>query len=183
MKRRPHLGKTILGGVVGTLFITLGMYWVAPIVLGHEMDMATLIGERIGAGQTSGMILHILAGSLVFPLFYAMVAIRIFPGAPLTKGVLWGVSLWLFSGLIATPFFGGALFGGAIAVALFSLAGHLIYGAVQGAIAGPLREPRERPAGHTPSATPDGATTPMKHAGPTVGGTQPILNRDERPKA
>lgn len=182
MKRRPHLGKTILGGFVGTILITLGMYYLAPLVLGQAMDIATMIGETIGADQTAGMIVHFITGSLVFPLFYAMVAARVLPGPPISQGLLWGAALWLFSGLIATPFFGGSLFGGSVMVAAFSLVGHLIYGATQGAIAGPLREPRARPAGHTPSATSHGGAEPVKHAGPTIGGTEPVVRHDDRPR-
>ena len=63
----------------------------------------------------------------------------VLPGGPVTKGVTFGVVLWLLAQSVVMPMVGAGFFsahaGGAMA-AFASLLGHLIYGATLGAIAG-----------------------------------------------
>ncbi len=41
---RPNFGKAILGGLVGTILLTLVQYFVAPLVTGQRMDVAAMLG-------------------------------------------------------------------------------------------------------------------------------------------
>lgn len=134
---RPRVGRAILGGVVGTAAMTTLMYGVAPM-MGVHMDIAAMLGSMLG-GWTAGLLAHLMNGTIVFPLVYALLIYRGLRGSPALRGTLFGILLWLIAQVIVMPMMGAGLFsahaGGAIASAA-SLMGHIIYGGVLGAIAG-----------------------------------------------
>lgn len=153
-----HAAKAILGGFVGTLVITLMMYFVAPMMLGKPMDMAAMLGSMLGGSWAMGMLTHIVAGMVIFPAIYAYLLYRVLPGEPWLKGMIWGIVLWFLSQAFVTPMIGGGFFsahtGGTMAV-IASLLGHAVYGVLLGAIAG-------APEGFSPA--------PHVHAAPAGGG-------------
>ncbi|MBI4610022.1 MAG: hypothetical protein HY726_13555 [Candidatus Rokubacteria bacterium] len=136
---RPNPAKAILGGVVGTVVMTLMMYFVAPMMLGRPMDVAAMLGGMLGGSWMMGMLMHLLDGSVVFPLIYAYLLYRVLPGEPWLKGTIWGLILWFLSQALVTPMMGGGMFsakaGGLMAV-MASLIAHAMYGALLGGIAG-----------------------------------------------
>ncbi len=136
---RPNIGKAILGGIVGTVVMTLMMYFVAPMMLGQPMDVAAMLGGMLGGSWMMGMVMHFINGAVIFPLIYAYLLYGFLPGAPWLKGTLLGLALWLLSQTVVTPMMGGGFFsanaGGPMAV-MASLIGHAIYGALLGEVAG-----------------------------------------------
>ena len=92
---RPSALQAVAGGFVATAAITAVRYWVAPLLLGAPMDIAKTLGDFLGIDWTAGMVLHFINGSLIFPLVYAFVLFGVLPGGPATKGVTFGVVLWL----------------------------------------------------------------------------------------
>jgi hypothetical protein len=134
----PNIGKTIGGGFVGTLVMTMMMYLVAPM-MGLNMDIAAMLGGMLGIGWTGGMLMHLINGTIIFPLIYAFALYSRLPGNPVLKGTTWGVTLWLVAQVIVMPMMGAGMFSaamGGMMAAGGSLAGHVIYGALLGAIAG-----------------------------------------------
>lgn len=138
---RPNLGRVLCGGCVATPAMTVLMYTLAP-AMGVQLDIAALLGSMLG-GWRMGMLLHILNGVVVFPLIYALLLYRFFPGPPLLRGISFGGLLWLLSQVAVMPLMGAGLFssriGGTMAV-LASLAGHIIYGGLLGLLSGPAGE-------------------------------------------
>ncbi len=136
---RPNPGKAILGGIVGTAVMTLMMYVVAPMMLGHPMDVAAMLGGILGGSWLMGMLMHLINGSVIFPLIYVYLLYRGLPGEPWVKGTIWGLILWVLSQAVVTPMMGGGLFsakvGGLMAV-MASLIAHAIYGTLLGGVAG-----------------------------------------------
>jgi uncharacterized membrane protein YagU involved in acid resistance len=136
---RPTALSAIAGGFVGTVAITALMYWVAPFLMGMPMDIAKMLGDFLGVGWSTGMTIHFINGTIIFPLIYAYVLYGVLPGGPTVKGMTWGVILWLLAQSVVMPMMGGGFFsanaGGVMAV-VGSLLGHLIYGGLLGAIAG-----------------------------------------------
>jgi len=136
---RPNLGKTILGGVAGTVVMTAMMYLVAPMMLGKPMDVAASLGGMLGGSWAMGMLMHLINGSVIFPLIFAYLLYRCLPGEPWLKGTIWGLVLWFLSQALVTPMMGGGMFsakaGGLMAV-IASLLGHAVYGVLLGAVAG-----------------------------------------------
>ncbi|MBI4589182.1 MAG: hypothetical protein HY725_10115 [Candidatus Rokubacteria bacterium] len=136
---RPNPGKAILGGFVGTVVMTLMMYFVAPMMLGGPMDVAGMLGGVLGGSWMMGMLMHLLNGIVIFPLIYAYFLFRVLPGDPWAKGTILGLILWFLSQAVVTPMMGGGMFsakaGGLMAV-MASLIAHIIYGALLGVLAG-----------------------------------------------
>ncbi len=134
----PNIGKTIGGGFIGSLVMTMMMYFVAPM-MGLKMDIAAMLGGMLGIGWTGGMLLHLANGTIIFPLIYAFVLYGWLPGGPVLKGITWGVSLWLIAQVVVMPMMGAGMFSaamGGMMAAGGSLVGHVLYGALLGAIAG-----------------------------------------------
>jgi len=135
---KPNIGRAILGGLAGTTVLTLLMYVGAPMIGIPKMDIAAMLGSMLG-GWTMGMMMHALNGIILFPLIYSFFLFSRLRGSPITKGILWGVALWLAAGLMVMPLMGAGFFGtahGGVMAAVASLMGHVIYGALLGGIAG-----------------------------------------------
>jgi hypothetical protein len=140
---KPNLIKAILGGLAGTVMMTMMMRFVAPLMLGHPMDVAGMLAGMMGGAWAMGMAAHLLNGVVIFPLVYAFVIFRYLSGPPVVRGVLWGAVLWLAAETMVMPMAGAGFFsseiGGAKAV-FAALMGHLVYGALLGYVAGPAAQ-------------------------------------------
>jgi hypothetical protein len=135
---KPDFGRTILGGFVGTLAITMLMYEGGPMMGLPKMDIAAMLGQILG-GWIPGIAMHFANGVVIFPLIYAYLLFSRLPGAPAVKGITWGVALWVMAQLIVMPMMGAGLFGLKMAgmmSAVGSLMGHVVYGALLGWIGG-----------------------------------------------
>lgn len=135
---KPDNGRAMLGGFVGTVAITLLMYFVAPMMIGQPMDIAAMLGSLLGGSWIAGMVLHFVNGTVIFPLIYTYALYAVLPGGPTTKGVVWGLVLWLLAQVMVMPMMGGGFFSanaGGLPAVMGSLMGHIVYGALLGAIA------------------------------------------------
>lgn len=136
---RPDISRALLGGFLGTAAMTMMMYFVAPRMLGHPMDIAEMLGSMLGGNWWAGMILHFINGTLIFPLIYAYFLFGVLPGAAAVKGTIWGVALWLLAQVIVMPLVGAGFFSGSMMAAMSSCVGHLVYGALVGWVGGPAK--------------------------------------------
>jgi len=137
----PKIIKTLVGGLIGTLMMSLMMNFAAPMMIGQPMDIAAMLGKMMGGVYEMGMATHIVLGVLVFPLVYAWLFFRFLPGAPLVKGLLFGTVLWLIAATMVMPMAGAGFFMseiGGIKAAIAALMGHWVYGGLLGGIAGNL---------------------------------------------
>lgn len=132
----PRFSRTILGGLAGTSAITMMMYLVSPMMMGHSMDIAKMLGSMLGNNWWVGMGMHLMNGIVIFPLIYAFFLYKILPGIPLVKGVAWGIALWLLAQIVVMPMMGAGFFSGGMLPAIGSFLGHVAYGALLGSIAG-----------------------------------------------
>lgn len=135
---RPSLTRAIIGGLAGTVLMTMLMYLIAPL-MGVKMDIAASLAGMLGAPWALGLAMHFLNGSVVFPLLYSLVLFRFLKGGAAARGITFGVALWLMAQLLVMPMIGAGVFsskmGGIMAVAA-SLMAHVAYGALLGSIAG-----------------------------------------------
>ncbi len=130
--------RSVAGGLAGTLVMTAMIYGVAPM-MGVHMDIAAMLGSMLGGSWAAGFAMHLMLGSVVFPIAYARVVQRRLPGADAVRGILFGVSLWLTAQLFVMPLMGAGFFSanaGGFMAAMGSLVGHVLYGATLGAVAG-----------------------------------------------
>jgi len=138
--------KAMLGGLLGTLLQTMMVYGVAPMMLGQPMDLAAMLEHSCAPG----MLMHLLSGSMIFPLGYVFLLSQRLPGSPVLKGTLWGALIWFVTEVIITPMLGAEIFSaelGGLSAAMRALLGYLVYGATLGGIASAV-EPEGRYVSH-----------------------------------
>jgi hypothetical protein len=135
----PSMVRLCLGGLAGTLANALIMFFFEPGISGRGSGLGRFLGAELSNPHGVGiLVFHLFNGSIIFPLGFGFFAARLrFPW--LVKGLIWGVILWLAAGLIVMPMSGFGPFGynaDGWRIVVTSLAGHLVYGALQGLIAG-----------------------------------------------
>lgn len=142
------LGRAIVAGIIGTAVMTAVGLWVAPLMGMPAMNPAEMLAEPMGS-MALGWIAHFMIGTIL-ALIYAVVAPWL-PGAPALRGALYGIAPFLVAQVVVTPMMGMPVFSGSVVMAMGSLIGHLIYGAVVGGVYGEV--PARRPATDTRTAT------------------------------
>lgn len=139
------LGRAIVAGIVGTAVMTAVGLWVAPLMGMPPMNPAEMLAGQMGGSMTIGWLAHFMIGSIL-AVGYALVAPWL-PGHPVVRGALYGIAPFLVAQIIMMPMMGMPIFSGSLAMAMGSLIGHLVYGAVVGGVYGPVPA-RERSAEH-----------------------------------
>lgn len=139
---KSKFSKILLGGLAGTLMMSLMMKFAAPMMIGQPMDIAAMLAGMMGGVYVIGLVAHVLLGVLIFPLIYVML-FQFWLGAPLVKGLLFGTVLWLIAAtmVMVMPMAGAGFFMseiGGIKAAMAALVGHWVYGALLGGIVGNL---------------------------------------------
>lgn len=127
-------GKAILAGLIGTAVMTLVGVWVAPMMGIPPMNPAEMLAMPMGGSVVLGWMGHFMIGS-VLAIIYALIAPRL-RGPSWARGALYGVAPWLMAQLIVIPMMGMPVFSGSVAMAMGSLIGHLVYGAIVGGMYG-----------------------------------------------
>ena len=127
-------GKAILAGLIGTAVMTVVGLWVAPMMGIPPLNPAEMLAMPRGGSIVLGWVGHLMIG-VVLASIYAMVAPRL-RGPSWARGALYGVAPWLVAQLAVMPVMGMPIFSGSVAMAMGSLIGHLVYGAVVGGVYG-----------------------------------------------
>ena len=131
---RINWSRAALAGLVATGVMTAVGLWMAPLMGIPAMNPAAMLAGAMGGSVALGWIGHLMIG-IILALSYAVVAPRL-PGAPAARGAVFGLAPWFMAQLLVIPMMGMPLFSGSAALAIGSLIGHLVYGAVVGAIYG-----------------------------------------------
>jgi uncharacterized membrane protein YagU involved in acid resistance len=126
--------RAVVAGIVGTAVMTVVGLWIAPMMGMPPMNPAEMLAGAMGGLVALGWIAHFMIGSIL-AVIYALVAPAL-PGAPPVRGALYGIAPFLVAQIVVMPMMGMPLFSGSMVVAMGSLIGHLIYGAVVGGIYG-----------------------------------------------
>ncbi|MEX1258616.1 MAG: DUF6789 family protein [Gemmatimonadota bacterium] len=142
-------GRAVLGGLVGTVLMTVVGLWIAPMMGMPAMNPAEMLAGAMGGMLALGWAAHFMIGT-VLALIYAVVAPSL-PGAPVVRGALYGIAPFLLAQIAVIPMMGMPIFSGSMTMAMGSLIGHLIYGGVVGGIYGPVPA-RAQASAHSSSA-------------------------------
>lgn len=146
---RINVSKALGAGFVATLVMTVLMY-AAPMMRMPKMDVGAMLGsmltgtmpEPLSAPWWTGMVIHFIDGTVIFPLIYAYLLYPMLRGGPTLRGTWWGIILFLLAQAIVMPMMGMGFFSGnapqPVLSVLGSLLGHIVYGAIFGAMAGEL---------------------------------------------
>lgn len=134
---KPRLTQAVIGGLAGTILMTLMMYYVAPMMMGGPMDIASMLGDMMGMGSRAGMLVHFMIGAVVLPAVFVMVLWDKIPGGSgWMKGLIFGMVLWVVSQAIVMPMAGAGMFSAnhpeQMMALLGSAMGHAVYGMVLG---------------------------------------------------
>ena len=144
---RPYdVAKAMGGGLLGTLLQTIMVYGVAPLIAGPSMAGAAIMGPACAPS----LLVHLLSGSVIFPLGYVWLSSRAFSGPPVLQGMLWAGLIWFVAEVIMAPMLRVEVFStalGGVPAALRALLGYLVYGATLGSVAGAV-QPEDRYASH-----------------------------------
>jgi hypothetical protein len=81
------LPRAIIGGFTGTVFFTLITKFLAPLMFGHSMNIAALLGAFTGLATQAGMVIHFLLGALGFAVGFVIVGPYL-PGPSWLRGVI-----------------------------------------------------------------------------------------------
>jgi len=123
-------GRAAVAGIFGTLVMTVVGLWIAPLMGLPPMNPADMLAGAMGGSIGLGWMAHLMIG-VVLAFIYAAVA-GFLPGAPGVRGALFAIAPFLVAQIMMMPMMGMPIFSGSVAMAMGSLVGHLIYGAVVG---------------------------------------------------
>ncbi len=134
---KPRLTQAVIGGLAGTILMTLIMYYIAPLMMSGPMDVAGMLGNMLGTSSRVGMLVHFINGAVVFPAVFGLILWDKLPGGSgWMKGLVFGLALFVISQLVVGPIAGAGLFSAnhpeQMMALVISLISHAIYGAVLG---------------------------------------------------
>jgi uncharacterized membrane protein YagU involved in acid resistance len=127
-------GRAVLAGVVGTVVMTMVGVFAAPMMGIPRMNPAVMLAGAMGGNMVLGWAGHFMIG-IVLAVSYALAA-PLLPGPGVVRGALFAIAPWLMAQLVVIPMMGMPVFSGSAPMAMGSLVGHLMYGAVVGGIYG-----------------------------------------------
>ena len=133
---KPQFGRAVVGGLAGTIAMTLMMMFVAPM-MGVHMDIAKSLAAMMGSSHAVGLVVHFLNGTIIFPAIFVFLLFGILPGNAVVKGLIWGAILWAMLEVLIMPIIGMGVFGSngpGMKGAVAALLAHLVYGALLGGI-------------------------------------------------
>lgn len=134
------IGRAVIAGLAGTVVMTLVGLYGAPMMGIPAMNPAAMLAGAMGNVMLLGWMGHFMIG-VVLAVGYALVASAL-PGPPVLRGMVYGVAPYLLAQIVVIPMMGMPVFSGSIELAMGSLIGHLVYGAVVGGVYGTVTATR-----------------------------------------
>lgn len=141
--------RAAAAGIIATLVMTATGLWVAPLMGIPAMNPAVMLAGAMGGSILLGWAAHLMIGTIL-AIGYAAVAPWI-PGAPPLRGAVYGIAPFLAAQIVVMPMMGMPVFSGSTVLAMGSLVGHLVYGAVLGLVYGAVPVRGMTTAGQAPA--------------------------------
>ena len=132
---QTNVARTVVGGVLGTLAMTVTGLFAAPMMGIPPMNPADMLASQMGGIVALGWAAHFMIGTVLAVLYAALAAPRL-PGPPVLRGALFSLLPWLMAQVLVMPMMGMGLFSSSATMATGSLVGHLVYGAILGVVVG-----------------------------------------------
>jgi uncharacterized membrane protein YagU involved in acid resistance len=119
-----NLGIGALAGLAGGVVFGILM---------HAMDMIGMVGGLVGAeGVAAGWAVHLVNSAIIGAVFGLLAARFRGAGSLVGVGVAYGIAWWVLGALLIMPLWMGMPALEVGAMQFYSLAGHMMYGAVTG---------------------------------------------------
>jgi uncharacterized membrane protein YagU involved in acid resistance len=139
-KSHFSLQSALIAGVIATAAMT-AFTFMAPL-MGFEMNIPGMLAGTMGTPITIGWIAHFMIGIFLAFSYAAIFLPRTNKESNWKSSAIFGLIPWLIAQIMVMPMMnllnGGSyvdgLFSGSLIVAMASLVGHLIYGAILGSI-------------------------------------------------
>lgn len=140
MNAQFSIKSALLAGLIATVSMTLFTF-MAPL-MGFEMDIPKMLADTMGAPIIVGWIAHFMVGEILAINFAAIFLNKTHKVADFKSGAIFGLIPWFVAQVMVMPMmsvmaggsYASGLFSGSIILAMASLVGHLIYGAILGSI-------------------------------------------------
>lgn len=140
MKTNFSIKSSLLAGLIATAAMTVFTF-MAPL-MGFEMNIPGMLAKTMGTPIIIGWIAHFMIGEILAINFAAIFLRKTKKTSDYRSGALFGLIPWMVAQIIVMPMMslmaGGSysdgLFSGSMMIAMASLVGHLIYGAILGVI-------------------------------------------------
>jgi hypothetical protein len=133
---KSNLLRALIGGFVGTVLFTLMGLYLAPNIIGQQMDVGKLLAPLFGGSDDLGAAAHFLTGVIVFPLAYLALGFERLPGPGWLRGALFLIPVYLVAMVVVMPSLGYGFFFESAPKAMVALMGHVVFGLAMGAIIG-----------------------------------------------
>jgi uncharacterized membrane protein YagU involved in acid resistance len=134
MKMNINFGRAVIGGLIGTAVMTMVGLFAAPMMGLPPMNPAEMLAGPMGGSMILGWGAHLMIG-VILALGYALVNSAL-PGPGAARGAIYSLAPFFMAQLLVMPMMGMPLFSGSATMAMGSLVGHIVYGAVVGGIYG-----------------------------------------------
>lgn len=139
--------NAILAGLIATIIMTALMMLAKSMgvmrMMGVKMDLPGMLGSMVYGKEATGMkvmltglIMHLVTGSLLGGVFGYFVAQDVFFQATIKSAVVFSIIPWLIMVFVVLPMMGkgvlGVRMGPMLSVGMMTLILHLVYGASLG---------------------------------------------------
>lgn len=136
-KFNASIGAGLAGGI---MFGVMMQMMTAPTPDGGSMSVMAMIGQMLGSPTAGvGWLFHLFNSALIGAIFGWLLGGRLHAyGSALTWGAAYGFAWWILGGLVLMPMllgmpaFAPLVMAPMRMVAMGSLVGHLVYGAILG---------------------------------------------------
>jgi uncharacterized membrane protein YagU involved in acid resistance len=140
MKTQLSIKSALVAGFAGTIAMT-AFTFMAPL-MGFEMDIPKMLAGTMGAPIIVGWLAHFMVGEILAINFATLFLSKTNKVSDTKSGALFGIIPWLVAQIMVMPMmtimagggFLAGLFSGSPMIAMASLVGHLIYGAILGTL-------------------------------------------------
>jgi hypothetical protein len=133
---KSNLVRALIGGLIGSILFTLMGLYLAPNIIGQQMDVGKLLAPLFGGFDVLGSAAHFLNGIIVFPLAYLALGFERLPGPGWLRGAIFLIPIYLVAMVVVMPLLGYGFFFENAPKAMVALMGHVVFGLAMGAIIG-----------------------------------------------
>jgi len=138
--KKVNLSSVVISGIIATSAMTM-MMLAAPLMGMPKMNISKMLGNVMGNNEILGWMTHFVIG-IVLAFIYGAIFFRKFNQKGWLDGILYSILPFLAAQLMVMPMmmvingmsFTSGIFSGSIIMAMGSLIGHIIFGAVLGTI-------------------------------------------------
>jgi uncharacterized membrane protein YagU involved in acid resistance len=135
--RRAAVAGLVATAVMTALWLVEPKLGLPRLAVGNILSsLLAVVTAYASVGPVVGWAIHLAIG-ITLSLVYAAALVKFLPGPPITRGLLYGVLIFILAQLVFMPLVGAGVFSrGDPPMLIGSLLGHLVYGGLVGVIYG-----------------------------------------------